>query len=207
VQPIPIDLETVTEARLVSEALAGSQSAFEQIVRRYERPVISLIARMVGDRGVAEELAQESFIKAFRHLRSFDVTRRLSAWLFRIAHNTALDWLRKARPALVSLDDHLDDGAGRTTTAVAPPEPDPLERKALGAALQAAMATLRPAYRAAIALRYDQDLPFDEIGQVLGVPEVTARTYVHRARKELAQALALSGWDAATNRQLPRKHG
>ena len=99
VQPIPIDLETVTEARLVSEALAGSQSAFEQIVRRYQRPVISLIVRMVGDRGVAEELAQESFVKAFRNLRGFDVTRRLSSWLFRIAHNTALDWLRRARPA------------------------------------------------------------------------------------------------------------
>ena len=98
VQPIPIDLETVTEARLVSEALGGSQSAFEQIVRRYQRPVISLIVRMVGDRGVAEELAQESFVKAFRNLRGFDVTRRLSSWLFRIAHNTALDWLRRSRP-------------------------------------------------------------------------------------------------------------
>jgi RNA polymerase sigma-70 factor (ECF subfamily) len=201
VPPIPIDLETVTEARLVAEALAGSQSAFEQIVGRYQRPVISLIARMVGDRSVAEELAQECFIKAFRNLRSFDVTRRLSAWLFRIAHNTALDWLRKARPALVSLDDDAsEDGPPRALAAVAPPAPDPVERAALGAALQAAMAALRPVYRAAIALRYDEDLPFDEIGDVLGVPEVTARTYVHRARKELAQALAASGWEPMKNR-------
>lgn len=197
--PIPIDLETVTEARLVSEALAGSQSAFEQIVGRYQRPVISLIARMVGDRGVAEELAQESFVKAFRNLRSFDVTRRLSAWLFRIAHNTALDWLRKARPALVSFDDTTVDAPRHALTAIAPPAPDPVERAALGAALEAAMATLRPAYRAAIALRYDEDLPFDEIGHVLGVPEVTARTYVHRARKELAQALAALGWSPGRN--------
>ena len=199
-QPIPIDLETVNEARLVSEALAGSQSAFEQIVGRYQRPVISLLVRMVGDRGVAEELAQESFVKAFRNLRSFDVTRRLSAWLFRIAHNTALDWLRKARPAVLSLDDAREDVAPQALAAIAPPAPDPVEREALGAALEAAMTTLRPAYRAAIALRYDEEMPFDEIGHVLGVPEVTARTYVHRARKELAQALAAGGWEPTRNK-------
>ena len=189
-QPIPIDLETVTEARLVSEALGGSQSAFEQIVRRYQRPVISLISRMVGDRGVAEELAQESFVKAFRNLGGFDVTRRLSSWLFRIAHNTALDWLRRARPTLVSLDDPADAASHGALATAAPPAADPVERAALGRALDAAMHTLRPVYRAAVALRYEQDLSFEEIGHVLGVPEVTARTYVHRARKELAQALA-----------------
>ena len=198
VQPIPIDLETVTEARLVSEALGGSQSAFEQIVRRYQRPVISLIVRMVGDRGVAEELAQESFVKAFRNLRGFDVTRRLSSWLFRIAHNTALDWLRRARPAIVSLDDPGDDASHGAMAAAAPPAADPVEREALGEALEAAMSTLRPTYRAAVALRYEQDLSFEVIGQVMGVPEVTARTYVHRARKELAQAL--TAWQPVRNR-------
>lgn len=189
-QPIPIDLETVTEARLVAEALAGSQSAFEQIVRRYQRPVISLIVRMVGDRGVAEELAQESFVKAFRNLRGFDVSRRLSSWLFRIAHNTALDWLRRSRPEMVSLDDPEEGASHGALAAAAPPAGDPVEREALGNALEAAMRGLRPAYRAAVALRYEQDLSFEEIGQVLGVPEVTARSYVHRARKALAQALA-----------------
>ena len=172
----------------MSEALGGSQSAFEQIVRRYQRPVISLIVRMVGDRGVAEELAQESFVKAFRNLRGFDVTRRLSSWLFRIAHNTALDWLRRSRPQVVSLED-LEDDAHGALTAAAPPAADPVEREALGEALEAAMQTLRPAHRAAMALRYEQDQSFEEIGHVLGVPEVTARSYVHRARKALAQAL------------------
>ena len=65
---IPIDLETVGEARLVVQALAGSQSAFEQIVGRYQRPVVSLIARITGDRAMAEDLAQETFVKAFRSL-------------------------------------------------------------------------------------------------------------------------------------------
>src|SRR5687767_14404503 len=94
----------VTEARLVAQALAGSESAFEQIVRRYQRPVIGLIARITGDRSLAEDLAQDAFLKAYRNLAAFDTTRRLSSWLFRIAHNTAIDSLRRARPRTVSLE-------------------------------------------------------------------------------------------------------
>src|SRR5215203_1563392 len=103
-ETIPIDLETVAEARLVAEALAGSQSAFEQIVHRYQRPMVSLIARITGDRALAEDLAQEAFVKAFRNLAAFDTTRRLSSWLFRIAHNTAIDAIRRSRPPSVPLD-------------------------------------------------------------------------------------------------------
>ena len=176
----------------MSDALGGSQPAFEQIVRRYQRPVISLIVRMTGDRARAEDLAQETFVKAFRSLKSFDSTRRLSSWLFRIAHNTTLDALRRLKPEVVELEG-LSEGDPRRDPA-APAAPDPLEQAALGAALNRSLLSLRPDYRAAIALRYDQQLPFDEIGRILGVPEVTARTYVHRARKELARSLAALGW-------------
>ena len=189
---IPLDPEIVAEARLVSDALGGSQAAFEQIVRRYQRPVISLIVRMIGDPAQAEDLAQETFVKAFRNLKSFDATRRLSSWLFRIAHNTTLDALRRLKPEVLELDG-LHDGDPRRDPP-APAQPDPLEQAALGATLTRALRTLRPGYRAAIALRYDQQLPFDEIGRILGIPEVTARSYVHRARKELARSLAALGW-------------
>jgi len=192
VPDIPLDPEIVAEARLVSDALGGSQPAFEQIVRRYQRPVISVIVRMTGDRTQAEDLAQETFVKAFRSLKSFDSTRRLSSWLFRIAHNTTLDALRRLKPEVVELEG-LSEGDPHRDPA-APPAPDPLEQAALGTALNRALLSLRPDYRAAIALRYDQQLPFDEIGQILGVPEVTVRTYVHRARKELARSLATLGW-------------
>jgi RNA polymerase sigma-70 factor, ECF subfamily len=192
VPDIPLDPEIVAEARLVSDALGGSQPAFEQIVRRYQRPVISVIVRMTGDRTQAEDLAQETFVKAFRSLKSFDSTRRLSSWLFRIAHNTTLDALRRLKPEVVELDG-LSEGDPHRDPA-APLAPDPLEQAALGAALNRALLSLRPDYRSAIALRYDQQLPFDEIGHILGVPEVTARTYVHRARKELARSLATLGW-------------
>ncbi|HYN22665.1 MAG TPA: sigma-70 family RNA polymerase sigma factor, partial [Thermoanaerobaculia bacterium] len=87
-----------TDAQLVASALAGSQEAFRELVVRFERPVYSLIARMVQDPAMAEDLAQESFVKAYRSLRTYDASRKLSSWLFKIAHNTAIDYLRKSAP-------------------------------------------------------------------------------------------------------------
>jgi len=177
----------------VTEALAGSQPAFERIVRRYQRPVISLIARMTGDRALAEELAQDTFVKAYRNLAAFDTGRRFSSWLFRIAHNTALDALRRAPRPEVSIDALSGSRPGSFDPA-APRAADPIERRTLGEAIESAMARLRPDFRAAIVLRYDEGLSFEEIGQVVGVPEATARSHVHRARKELAAYLTAAGW-------------
>jgi RNA polymerase sigma-70 factor, ECF subfamily len=157
--------------------------------------VIRLIARMTGDSGQAEDLAQDTFVKAFRNLAAFDTTRRLSSWLFRIAHNTALDALRRKGPALVPLSIVGDDSADRAAEAAAPALPDPIERKALGQALDGALAQLRPDHRLAVSLRYEEGLSFDEIGHILGIPEVTARSHVHRARKELSRRLAEAGWE------------
>jgi RNA polymerase sigma-70 factor, ECF subfamily len=184
----------VTEARLVTQALAGAQQAFEQIVRRYQRPVINFIARLTGDREAAEDLAQETFVKAFRALPTFDTTRRFSSWLLRIAHNTAVDALRRerSRPKAVPYvtgADHIEH------EPAAPSGPDPVEQRDLGRALEAALGRLRPEYRAAILLRYHESLSYDEIATVMSVPAATARTYVHRARKELAGLLAAAGWD------------
>lgn len=193
-ETIPIDLETVTEARLVSQALAGAQPAFEQIVRRYQRPVINFVARVTGDRASAEDLAQETFIKAFRALPTFDTTRRFSSWLLRIAHNTAVDALRRAKGQPVAIG-ALRNADGGPPEPPAPAAPDPVEQHDLGRALDAALSRIRPEYRAAVVLRYHESLSYEEIGAVLQLPEATARTYVHRARKELAALLGAAGWD------------
>lgn len=158
--------------------------------------MISLIARLLGERGdrsLAEDLAQETFVKAYLKLSAFDTSRRLSSWLFRIAHNTAVDAMRRARAhGAAARDDSRD--AAILDDAPAPQSADPLETEALGRALDAALSRLRPEQRAAIALRYEEGLPFEEVAHVLGVPESTARSYVHRARKQLAAQLAEAGW-------------
>jgi RNA polymerase sigma-70 factor, ECF subfamily len=154
--------------------------------------VLSLLVRLTGDRALAEDLAQETFIKVVRSLAAFDVTRRLSAWILRIAHNTAIDALRRRTLRTVWIDAARADG--RPHEPAAPSAPDPVERSALHEALEIAMASLKPDQRVAIALRYEEGLSFEEISQVLGVPEATARSHVHRARKLLARHLSESGW-------------
>jgi RNA polymerase sigma-70 factor (ECF subfamily) len=163
-------------------------------VRRYQRPIINLITRITNDPAQAEDLTQETFVKAFRNLAAFDTTRRFSSWIFRIAHNIAIDALRRSGAPPISLD---ADGAAAEATRrqlASPPAPDPAEREALGRALERALSRLRPEYRAAIVLRYDEGLSFEEIGHVMGIPPTTARTHVHRARKELSRLLEDEGW-------------
>ena len=98
------DLTAATDAQDVATALTGQQDAAREIVRRYQRPVYNLIARMVQDTGTAEDLAQETFIKVFRSLRTFDARLRFAAWILKIAHNTTIDYLRRHLPQLVPLD-------------------------------------------------------------------------------------------------------
>lgn len=196
---IQIDLDSVTEARLVAQAVGGSEAAFEQIVRRHQRAVLRLLVRLTGDTGLAEDLAQETFVKAFRSLGAFDTARRLSSWLLRIAHNAGIDALRRQRLKTVPIETAAADD--QPLDPAAPAEPDPLERQALTGALDGAMQQLTPAQRAAISLRYEEGLSFADIGQVLGMPETTARSHVHRARKALAAALTARGY--ATNTGKP----
>jgi RNA polymerase sigma-70 factor (ECF subfamily) len=183
---IAVDLRTLPDARLVVLARSGSQPAFQEIVRRYERPVHNLISRIVRDPALAEDVAQEAFLKAFRRLAAFDTGRRFSSWMFRISHNAALDALRRRRTGLV-LEANPEQSA-------AVPVPDPVERAALGQALDVALDSLRPEFRAAIVLRYQEERSYEEIADVMGIPEGTAKTFVHRARKLLAHALAAAGW-------------
>lgn len=159
---IPLDQDSVDEARLVAAALAGSQTAFERIVVRYQRPVLSLLVRLTGDRALAEELAQDTFVKAFRSLSAFDTSRRLSSWLFRIAHNAGIDALRRASAA------HNKPTSRTAAEALppdlpAPPQADPVESRALGDAIQRAFSRLRPDQRSALVLRYEEGLPFEDI--------------------------------------------
>lgn len=166
--------------------MGGSQPAFHEIVRRYERPLYNLIERIVRDPALAEDVAQDAFLKAFRGLGSFDRERRFASWIFRIANNAAIDALRRRRDDRLVQRDPVEPAV--------PPATDPVEAAALGDALSAALDALRPEWRAAIVLRYQEDCSYDEIADILNIPEGTAKTFVHRARKQMAEALASAGW-------------
>jgi RNA polymerase sigma-70 factor (ECF subfamily) len=202
--PAPLegpDLVAAPDAQVVSLALAGHQRAANEVVRRYQRPVFNLIVRMVQDGGTAEDLAQETFAKAFRSLGTFDLRMRFAAWILKIAHNTTLDYLRRHRPHLVPLDAPMqEDGPSLAeqladTAGVSPERA--VERRQLTAALDAAIDLLRPEYRRVVVLRYQEDLDYADIAEVMSVPLGTVKTFLHRARRALAYELRKKGWAPA----------
>ncbi len=187
-----------TDVELVRGALDGVESAFREIVSRYQRPVYGLILRMLRDAGRAEELAQDTFVKAFRALHTYDAQRKFSAWLLTIAHHVAIDELRKGTLVTEPLEAATPDGERTREFAdkrAATPA-DLAERAQLAKVLQQAIGRLRPEYREVVTLRYERDLDYDEIVEITGLPMGTVKSSLHRARKELADHLENLGWTA-----------
>ncbi len=187
------------DQRWVEQALEGSQEAYRHLLEVYQRPVFSVVVRMVRDPALAEDLTQEAFVKAFRALDSFDRSRKFSSWLFSIAHNTTIDHLRRKQVPTVSLEPGGDDeqGGGLAFLAVATaPSPDEvLAHGELAAALELALSGLRPEYAEVLALRFQQSMSYEEISGITGLALGTVKTHLYRARKALAVALEGRGWD------------
>lgn len=188
---VPDDLD------LVQRALAGSQDAYRDLLLRYQRPVLSLIRRLVRNSAQAEDLAQEVFLKAFRALESFDQRRKFSSWLFKIAHNTAIDQLRRKEVVTVPLETPdrdqpdlvaiLPDSGAETPAGRA-------ERRDLATAIEGAVASLKPLYREVVILRYQEGLAYEEIAEVTDLPLGTVKTHLFRARKAMVVHLEARGW-------------
>ncbi|HET7025346.1 MAG TPA: sigma-70 family RNA polymerase sigma factor [Gemmatimonadales bacterium] len=186
-----------TDQDVVLAARRGSDAAYRELLKRYERPVFSLIYRMVRDRELAEDLTQETFIKALNALDSYRPEYKFSSWIFKIANNAAIDQLRRRELDTLSLD-----GAPGAETAEAIEATslqvgskgesplDELEAKEIGTAIERAIGRLRPEYRSCILLRHVEGRAYEEIAEMLDLPLGTVKTYIHRARNELREYLS-----------------
>lgn len=187
----------MTDHDLVARARKGSEAAYRELLDRYQRPVFSLVYRMVRDRERAEDIAQEAFVKAFNNIHRFDPKFKFSSWLFKIANNAAIDALRKKELTTVSLDGSRNATAADEVEATritaesrdANPE-EALQAKELGTELEEAIGALRLEYRTAVILRHVEGRPYEEIAEIMNVPLGTVKTYIHRARGELRETLA-----------------
>ncbi len=192
-----MDYKSLTDQEVVSLARSGKEAAFRELIGRYQRPVFSLIYRLVRDRERAEDLAQETFIKVLNAIDRYDPSFKFSSWIFKIAHNTALDQLRKKTPETLSLDGsphatNAEETSATTLSAISTDE-NPEEYAAnreMGEEIEKALAGVRPEYRTAIILWHVEGRPYEEIAEIMGVPLGTVKTYIHRARNELRQRLA-----------------
>lgn len=182
---------------LAAQAAQGSERAFRDLLRRYERPVFSLIVRMVRDRTLAEDISQEAFIRAFKAIGSYDPRYKFSSWMFKIAHNLTIDHLRRKRIETVSIHGSPNavtaEEQARTSLVLESSQERPdayVENMELGSQIEAAIGKLRPEYRSVTLLRHVEGYSYQEISDILGLPLGTVKTYIHRARLELKSALA-----------------
>jgi RNA polymerase sigma-70 factor, ECF subfamily len=191
-----LDYAALSDQQVVQRAREGSERAYRELIGRYQRPVFSLIYRLVRDREKAEDLAQDTFIKVLNNIDRYNPEYKFSSWIFKIAHNTSLDQLRRKEPDVLSLDGspHARTAAETEATTITPesggqsPEEFTLNRE-LGSEIDTALGTLRAEYRTAIVLCHVEGRPYDEIAEIMDVPLGTVKTYIHRGRKELMQRL------------------
>ena len=193
---LPDEIVTATDQEVVEWARQGHERAYRELVRRYQRPVFSLIYRMVRDRERAEDLAQETFVKVLNALDSYRSEYKFSSWIFKIANNAAIDQLRRKELDTLSLDGAPDavtaerqEGTSLQLAHGGESPLDELEARELGSKIEQAIATLRPEYRSCIMLRHVEGYAYEEIAEMLDLPLGTVKTYIHRARAELRNLL------------------
>ncbi len=192
-----MDYTSLSDQDVIERAREGRESAFRELIRRYERPVFSLIYRLVRDRERSEDLSQDTFIKVLNALDRYDPAYKFSSWIFKIAHNTALDHLRRKAPETLSIDgsphastqDQLEATVLTPVSTSETPDEFTASRE-IGSHIEKAIGRLRVEYRTAILLCHVEGRPYEEVAQIMDVPLGTVKTYIHRARNELRKQLA-----------------
>ncbi len=167
---------------LIVACQQGDPSAFRQVFELYQDRVYRLCRHMAGNPQDAEDLVQESFVQAFGSIQSFRGDSAFGTWLFRIAANCCLGALRKRRAAFVPLDEELPLPSGSNPD-------DQLMRKELSKRVEAAIAALPENQRLLFVLGTQLEMPYQQIGQIAGCSEDAVKMRLHRARKQVRDAL------------------
>jgi RNA polymerase sigma-70 factor (ECF subfamily) len=182
-----------TDARLVERLVARDERAFTTLVRAYERRVFALVLRMIGNRAEAEDLAQEVFVQVFKAIGSFRGEAKLSTWIYRIAINLCKNrskYLRVRHAGeeveLEALQERVPMGDAKGANVAHVERPDEMvSGKQVERLVQEAILELEPSFRECLVLRDVEDLSYDEIGAITGLPEGTVKSRIHRARAQL----------------------
>ncbi|MEI6945871.1 sigma-70 family RNA polymerase sigma factor [Paraflavisolibacter sp. H34] len=183
-----------TDRQLVNRVLAGDKAAFGLLIRNTERLVAQIVTRMIPNPEDRKDKAQDIYLKAYKSLPSFQFDAKLSTWIARISYNACLDELRKKK---LVFPDNLP--GGEEDYGQLPPDDsvfaggrsadDLLLRKDLSGILQAAMEQLPPVYKTLVALYHQEEMSYEEIGNITGLPGGTVKSYLFRARKALKNYL------------------
>lgn len=200
----------VNEDDAVIEAvISGDTDAFRALVERHKYRLFAVILRLVGDRDVAEELAQETFVKAYRSISDFRGEAAFSTWLIQIGIHAARDRLRSARrrrgilsiEALQEAHWHGLEPADRSRASNPDRAVEAAEQRAL---MRTALAGLPPDHREVLVLKHFEEWPYERIAEVTGDTVGTLKVRAYRARQMLRDRLADLGWEGSDNAEAPR---
>jgi RNA polymerase sigma-70 factor (ECF subfamily) len=177
------------EKTAITQAKSGNGDAYTWLLTRYNSAIYDYCRRMIRGED-ARDLAQETFVKAFLSIKNFDESKRFAPWLFRIAHNLVIDYMRKKRAPTYSLT-VSDEGETREIDfADGSKTPDELlHRKEIHEAFNAALESLDAEYKEVLVLRHREGFSYDDIAVALGLPLGTVKTRIRRGREKLKQKL------------------
>jgi RNA polymerase sigma-70 factor (ECF subfamily) len=173
---------------LVEAALTGDEKAFAKLMSRYKDAIYFMLLKMVNNKNDAEDLTIEAFGKAFKNLHQYSPNFAFSTWLFKIATNNCIDFLRKRRGVYISIENNMENGDNDTPVKLRSNEPNPEEKliriqKAI--LMRKIVHNLKPRYRTLVELRYFREYSYDEIAKELNLPLGTVKAQLFRARDML----------------------
>jgi len=189
------EIRAMSDIDLIVSARAGVSDSFEEMVRRYQRPITSYVYRMLGDLDSALDVTQEVFIKVYNSLDKYCSDYKFSTWIYRIAHNAAIDHMRRNSIAAQSIEAENADGTYQLQLESKAPNPEQdRERSEWRAEIQAVVRCLPESYRELIILRHSRDLSYDEIAEETSLPLGTVKNRLFRAREMMREIMLKRGF-------------
>jgi RNA polymerase sigma factor (sigma-70 family) len=178
----------LSDKHLVEKSLSGDSSAFRLIIKNTENLVAQIVFKMISNTDDRKDIAQDIYLKAFKNLGAFKFQSKLSTWIAQISYNTCLDHLRKKKlsfPGTIDKENEINDPVSDDASIL-------IRQRELSGILKARIEQLPPVYKTLITLYHNEELSYEEIIQITGLPEGTVKSYLSRARKALKNSLLLS---------------
>lgn len=190
------NIQTLTDAELITKAISGREDSFEELVSRYQRPIVNYVYRMLNDYDSALDVTQEVFIKVYNSLERYSSEYKFSTWLYRIAHNAAIDHIRRNSKNLQSLETENENGTYELQLESPRPTPEKeRETSEWRKEIENVVRCLPTVYRELIILRHAKDLSYGEIAEITNLPLGTVKNRLFRAREMMREMFIERGID------------
>ncbi len=188
-------IKNLTDGELIVNAISGREDGFEELVRRYQRPITNYVYRMLNNYDASLDVTQEVFIKVYNSLSRYSSDYKFSTWLYRIAHNAAIDYMRRNSVIQTSIEAENADGSYQIQIESPNPTPEQeRERSEWRTEIESVVRCLPTVYRELILLRHSQDLSYDEIAEITNLPLGTVKNRLFRAREMMREIFVERGF-------------